>query len=303
MAQNAAVQGSEGHKKSFPPLDPSILPAPQLIWLAIAFGLLHPLLRRFILPRVGEIVEERGECIKRDLAQAEKLKTDTATALASYGQALADARAKASDVVKAFREKIATEVDQERMKAEAEIAAKLVEAEKRIAAAKAKGLADISDIAGDIAGAVVVRLIGEEVRKDEVERALSQEAAEYIHLRQVTASSASRGARNRRRSKRNGALMKLNGKVALITGAASGIGYAVAKRYLEVDGRVVIGDLSLDAAQRAAGTLGRREVGDRCRYGCRQRGSGQRRRRPSGRYIWEHRCSRIKRGHSDRAPD
>ena len=49
--------------------------------------------------------------------------------------------------------------------------------------------------------------------------------------------------------------MKLNGKVALITGAASGIGYAMAKRYLEADGRVVIADLSLDAAQRAAGTL------------------------------------------------
>jgi len=49
--------------------------------------------------------------------------------------------------------------------------------------------------------------------------------------------------------------MKLNGKVALITGAASGIGYAIAKRYLEADGRVVIADLSLDAAQRAAGSL------------------------------------------------
>ena len=49
--------------------------------------------------------------------------------------------------------------------------------------------------------------------------------------------------------------MQLNGKVALITGAASGIGYAIAKRYLEADGRVVIADVSLDAARRAAGEL------------------------------------------------
>jgi 3-hydroxybutyrate dehydrogenase len=50
--------------------------------------------------------------------------------------------------------------------------------------------------------------------------------------------------------------MKLNGKVALITGAASGIGYAIAKRYSDADGRVIIADLSLDAARRVAEALG-----------------------------------------------
>ena len=49
--------------------------------------------------------------------------------------------------------------------------------------------------------------------------------------------------------------MKLNGKVALITGAASGIGYAIAKRYLEADGRVIIADLNPEAARHAASAL------------------------------------------------
>ncbi|MGO8843608.1 MAG: 3-hydroxybutyrate dehydrogenase [Methyloceanibacter sp.] len=49
--------------------------------------------------------------------------------------------------------------------------------------------------------------------------------------------------------------MKLDGKVALITGAASGIGYAIAKRYLEADGRVVIADLNAEGAAKSAKEL------------------------------------------------
>jgi 3-hydroxybutyrate dehydrogenase len=49
--------------------------------------------------------------------------------------------------------------------------------------------------------------------------------------------------------------MKLDGKVALITGAASGIGHAIAKRFLEADGRVVIADLNADGAKASAKEL------------------------------------------------
>jgi F-type H+-transporting ATPase subunit b len=163
--------------KVFPPLDASTF-APQLVWLAITFGLLYLLLKRIVLPRVGEVIEERGDRIKRDLAQAEKLKSDTEQALANYEKALADARAQASSIAKGMRDKLTAEVDKERAKVEAQIAAKVAEAESRIIDTKSKALASVGDIAGEIAGAIVARLIGKEVSKDEVQRALVQRAAE-----------------------------------------------------------------------------------------------------------------------------
>ncbi len=50
--------------------------------------------------------------------------------------------------------------------------------------------------------------------------------------------------------------MKLDGKVALITGAASGIGHEIAKRYVEAGGRVAIADLNMEGAASAAKELG-----------------------------------------------
>ncbi len=50
--------------------------------------------------------------------------------------------------------------------------------------------------------------------------------------------------------------MKLDNKVALITGAARGIGYAIAKRYVEAGGRVVIADLDAKTASESPATLG-----------------------------------------------
>jgi F-type H+-transporting ATPase subunit b len=152
--------------------------APQLVWLALTFGILYLLMSRVTLPRIGAVIEERRLRIQRDLDEAERLKMETEKALADYEQALAVARGKAGAIARETRDRLAAEVDEERARVDAEVATKLVEAERRIADMKDKALQQVREIAADTAGAVVARLIGADVGADEARRQLQPAAGE-----------------------------------------------------------------------------------------------------------------------------
>jgi F-type H+-transporting ATPase subunit b len=177
VTASTAVPEGVGPSKVFPPLDSTSF-VPQLVWLALAFGLLYLLLKRVALPRVGEVIEERRERIERDLAKAEGLKAETEQALASYEKALGEARARANAVAKDMHAKLAAEVDADRAKLDAQIIKQIADAEARIAQGKARAMTGVGEIAGGTAGAIVAKLIGREVSPDEVQRALVQRAAE-----------------------------------------------------------------------------------------------------------------------------
>jgi glucose 1-dehydrogenase len=55
--------------------------------------------------------------------------------------------------------------------------------------------------------------------------------------------------------------MKLNGKVAIVTGGARGIGLAIAQRYVAEGAKVVIADVDIAAGENAA-----RALGEPCRF-------------------------------------
>jgi 3-hydroxybutyrate dehydrogenase len=56
-------------------------------------------------------------------------------------------------------------------------------------------------------------------------------------------------------------MQDLNGKVALVTGAASGIGRAIAEAYAKAGAKVAVADIAADRAMAAASAMGRNAIG------------------------------------------
>lgn len=154
-----AVMAAAEAKGGLPQLNPHDF-APQLIWLAITFGVLYALLSKVALPRIGEVIEKRQQRIQRDLDEAQRLKAETERALNAYEQALAAARGRAGGIAKDMRGKLAAEVEGQRQKIENQLARTLADAEARIAKTKATAMVQVDQIAGETAAAIVDRLVG-----------------------------------------------------------------------------------------------------------------------------------------------
>jgi F-type H+-transporting ATPase subunit b len=171
--EGTEIEGGAHHGGgAFPPLDPAHFPS-QLLWLAIAFGLLYLLMSRVALPRVGSMLEARRSRISGDLAKAKALKEETEAVIADYEAKLASARKEASSIAQAARDAVNAELDKERGEVEAKLSAKIAEAEARIKDTKAKAMADVTSIAKDAAAYIVASLTGAKVSETDASKAVS----------------------------------------------------------------------------------------------------------------------------------
>jgi F-type H+-transporting ATPase subunit b len=159
-AETHAETGADEHATVFPPFDASTF-ASQLLWLAITFGALYLVLSRFAMPQIGSILEARKAKIEGDLAEAEKLRLETEKALADYEDALATARKNAHGIAEETRAAIKADLDAKRTAVEADLSKKVATAEGRIQTMKTAALANVDEIAGATAAAVVAQLGGD----------------------------------------------------------------------------------------------------------------------------------------------
>jgi F-type H+-transporting ATPase subunit b len=175
-ATTGATPPGEHASGAFPPFASETF-ASQLLWFAIAFGLLYWLMAKIALPRVGDILEARTNRIADDLADAERLRAESEAAGEAYEKSLAEARAKSKAIAQETRDGLLAESDARRKALEADLAQRIADAEATIATRTADAMASVRGIAADAATAIVARLTGKAPERAEVERALDRTMA------------------------------------------------------------------------------------------------------------------------------
>lgn len=146
---------------------------PQIVWLAITFITLYILMAKVALPKIGAVLDERQRKIDDNLDKAAQLKAEAEAAVAAYEKALAESRAHAHAVIKETSERLAKQAEERTRDLNAKLAEQIKAGEGRIAAAKDKAMASVRDVAVDIAGAAVARLVGTAADQAQVDSAVA----------------------------------------------------------------------------------------------------------------------------------
>lgn len=173
MATPATTGAGAAPKAAFPPFQAESF-AGQLIWFAIAFGLLYYLMAKFALPKIGAVLRERAERIERDLDEAQAMRREAEEAGEAYETSLQQARDKAKGIAQEMRDKLGIESEARRKELEAQLAQKVADSEAIIAESTKAAMANVRDIAGEAAGAIVERLTGRAPDKPALEAALDR---------------------------------------------------------------------------------------------------------------------------------
>lgn len=153
----AAHGGEHAAGAAFPPFDASLFTS-QLIWFAITFALLYFVVSRFVLPRVGSVLERRAGAVKHDLDQAAQKSADADEARQTMERAIAKARADARAMIDAARADITAKLTAEQEAAEKRLAERIAAAEGRVDAARQKALSEVPALADALARDIADKL-------------------------------------------------------------------------------------------------------------------------------------------------
>lgn len=154
-----------------PQFDPTSFPS-QLFWLVVTFVILYVLISRFAIPRIGDVMEQRQKMMDDDLDRAAQLKAEAETAVQTYEKALAEARAKAHEVMKAATDEMSRKAEARNREVAGRLAQQIADGEARIGKARDEALASVREVATDAAQAIAAKLADVTLADDKVDAAV-----------------------------------------------------------------------------------------------------------------------------------
>ena len=181
LAQDAGAQGA-GEPKGMPQLDfgnPLLLS--QVVWGMVIFALFYVLCARWVLPRMGAVIESRHASIAGDLETARTAKAQADAAVAELTQARRSAQARAQSQVDTATQEAKARASAAAAETNARLDAQLAQAETRIAEGRAQAMGALREVATSTASLVVARLIGTAPDQGSVQEATDRVLAERAH--------------------------------------------------------------------------------------------------------------------------
>ncbi len=178
LAQEGVPVGA-GEPKGMPQLDfgnPLLLS--QVVWGAVIFVLFYLLCARWVLPRMGAVIEARQASIAGDLETARTAKAQADAAVAELTAARRSAQARAQAQVDTATQEAKSRAAAAAAESNARLDAQLAQAETRIAEGRAQAMGALREVATGTASLVVARLTGSEPDQGSVQAATDSVLAE-----------------------------------------------------------------------------------------------------------------------------
>jgi F-type H+-transporting ATPase subunit b len=163
----AADEGGEGSywEKAYP-----VIPHPgELIVGIISFAILYFLYKRFVVPRLEDMLAERRRQIEGGIERAEEMQAEAKAALDRYNAQLAEARTEAAQIREQARTEGQQILEELRVQAQEESARIVARGQEQILAARQQVVnelrAQIGTLAVDLAGRVVGESLADDARR------------------------------------------------------------------------------------------------------------------------------------------
>lgn len=170
----AIVAAGEVHASGGLPQFDSSKFSSQMFWTVASFVILMTLLKKFVIPAIGNVLDARGKSIEDDLSSAKNLRTEADKVLTEYRAKLNEAQAEAAKTVDSARLEALAVRDRAASDLDSELNKKKEGAMAEIEQAKRKALEEVKTMAADIAMLATEKLITKKVTKTDANKMVTE---------------------------------------------------------------------------------------------------------------------------------